>query len=635
MPALPQPPAPSTAKHPLITGQGPVGVMTGEGPRYPSDPGGHEGLKRELQGMGARYEETWGKYEGHPERSLIIHGLPREQLYGLGQKYGQESVIHGENGKHEFMYTNGPQQGTMHHSIPANTKHWEEGHPSPPDDDWTKVPGQGHVRLDFDWPNSHVITPSAQTPQQLPITKHEIGHSLYLALSRSNNLHKQENMSEDKKLSVPMALHELHKSLTDRIGAYEQKCLDLRKAELAKSFPHKGDPKKAEIGDGGLSDPSTEKGHSFTKNALSDGGAGGPSGVGHMAMSEELCKACGLKKGADHDCDVAEKYAKGEMKKEDPSSDGMSMSEDEKLDKYAKMGKEEIQPAGSAPSAPDKKVGVLPEDKKSKKIDGLDEGSGGQIKKSLKKAGATGAAPSAPKAPSLGKPAGMPKLPAPGKVAAPKTPAMGAGTPAPGTPALKSELTKGVLPPTIPGGQKAPAAMIAKDKAKLPGVRQSVSNTMDSMLAAPPMTKPFVGSTLPASPGAVVSGPMLPGSSFKAPAKAQTMVERVASRVPASHVGQPLSKPPGAAVLPGAHLFSGKPAMGKAELKKDLTPSGGNSPTGLGNTSTSSISGSPYQAPSAMSTTGGGGPSPQAPVAPLGGAATSAPKTGLGGVGRV
>ena len=150
MPALPQPPAPSSAKHPLITGQGPVGVMTGEGPRYPSDPGGHEGLKRELQGLGVRHEETWGKYEGHPERSLIIHGLPREQLYNLGQKYGQESVIHAENGQHQFMYTNGPKQGTMHLGVPAEHKHWEEGHAQPPQDDWTKIPGQGHLRLGFD-----------------------------------------------------------------------------------------------------------------------------------------------------------------------------------------------------------------------------------------------------------------------------------------------------------------------------------------------------------------------------------------------------------------------------------------------------------------------------------------------------
>src|SRR5690348_6577370 len=101
--------------HPLLDFSHPVGIMTGDNPLYPaSAPGGNEGLKRELQQLGAPFEEVWGKYGGVPERSLMIHGLPREHLYSLGQKYGQESVIHSEGGQRQYLYTNGPKTGQMH-----------------------------------------------------------------------------------------------------------------------------------------------------------------------------------------------------------------------------------------------------------------------------------------------------------------------------------------------------------------------------------------------------------------------------------------------------------------------------------------------------------------------------------------
>jgi hypothetical protein len=98
----------------------PVGMISGENPRFPSVPGGHEALKRDLDTMGVQHEETQGHY-GAPERSFIIYGLPREHLVALGQKYGQEAVIHNEGGKREFIYTAGPNAGKMHPGLRATS----------------------------------------------------------------------------------------------------------------------------------------------------------------------------------------------------------------------------------------------------------------------------------------------------------------------------------------------------------------------------------------------------------------------------------------------------------------------------------------------------------------------------------
>jgi hypothetical protein len=116
-------------------------------------PGGHEALKRDLDTMGVQHEETQGHY-GMPERSFLIYGLPREHLVALGQKYGQEAVIHNEDGRREFIYTAGPNAGKMHPGL-TGYEHWPEGS-EPPEDYYTHVPGNGYVRLHFDF--DHVDT---------------------------------------------------------------------------------------------------------------------------------------------------------------------------------------------------------------------------------------------------------------------------------------------------------------------------------------------------------------------------------------------------------------------------------------------------------------------------------------------
>jgi hypothetical protein len=169
----------------------PVGLMSGDNPRFPSQAlGGHEELKRDLDAMGVQHEETQGHY-GAPERSSIIYGLPREKLVALGQKYGQEAVIHSENGRREFIYTNGPKAGQMHPGL-NSFEHWPEGAEAP-EDYYTKLPGAGHVRLHFDFDNvqhSPVVPgpPPGVVGAAPSVTKSEALHAVYKMLKGLGNV---------------------------------------------------------------------------------------------------------------------------------------------------------------------------------------------------------------------------------------------------------------------------------------------------------------------------------------------------------------------------------------------------------------------------------------------------------------
>jgi hypothetical protein len=190
-------------EHPLFTHSMPVGLMSGENPRFPSVPGGHDALKHDLDTMGVQHEETQGHY-GAPERSFLIYGLPREHLMALGQKYGQEAVIHNEGGKREFIYTGGPNIGKMHPGL-ASFDHWAEGS-EPPEDYYTKLPANGYIRLhfDFDHTDTAPVMPGAPMPAPLSappaatgsegvpphvaaepeMSKHEAMYRLYLGLKK-------------------------------------------------------------------------------------------------------------------------------------------------------------------------------------------------------------------------------------------------------------------------------------------------------------------------------------------------------------------------------------------------------------------------------------------------------------------
>lgn len=174
--------------HPLFTHELPVGMITGDAPRFQSAPGGHEALKRDLDAAGAQYEETEGCYGG-VERSLLVYGLPRDQLTALGKKYGQEAVIHSEGGQRHFIYTNGPHDGRWHPGRPTHEQ-WPEGG-QPPEDNWTRLPGAGYVRLHFDFDQLHPQPGTQAVPQHAaaaPVGKHEVAHRLYETLRKAGEM---------------------------------------------------------------------------------------------------------------------------------------------------------------------------------------------------------------------------------------------------------------------------------------------------------------------------------------------------------------------------------------------------------------------------------------------------------------
>ena len=149
-------------KHPLFSGST-FGLMSGEKPLFqPQVQGGHEALGGALQQMGLHAEPTSGKYK-EPERSYIIHGATLDQMKQLGKMFGQESVIHSENGQHKLVYTNGEHEGKYHTADMQNPlEHFEQ----PPDDYYTSLPGHGHFRINFDWSKMHHLDPINKTERE-------------------------------------------------------------------------------------------------------------------------------------------------------------------------------------------------------------------------------------------------------------------------------------------------------------------------------------------------------------------------------------------------------------------------------------------------------------------------------------
>lgn len=152
-------------KHPIFSGST-FGLMSGEKPLFkPQVEGGHEALAGALQQMGLHAEPTAGKYK-EPERSFIIHNATVEQMRQLGKMFGQESVVHSQNGQHRLIYTNGEHEGKYHpaqHQLPL--EHFEQ----PPPDFYTTVPGHGHFRINFDWNQLHPVDSVQKAERELSV----------------------------------------------------------------------------------------------------------------------------------------------------------------------------------------------------------------------------------------------------------------------------------------------------------------------------------------------------------------------------------------------------------------------------------------------------------------------------------
>lgn len=140
-------PPPPIDKHPIFTGAPSVGIVTPDNPHYPTATPGdpHQQMQNQIRALGLKSEATKGSY-GAPENSYLVYGPTREQMHDLGKAFGQEAVVYSSGGKHELMYTNGPDDGKYHPSLP-HIKY----HPTRPFDDyWTLIPGHGYLRLNFD-----------------------------------------------------------------------------------------------------------------------------------------------------------------------------------------------------------------------------------------------------------------------------------------------------------------------------------------------------------------------------------------------------------------------------------------------------------------------------------------------------
>lgn len=153
--------------HPVITAKTPVVMFTPDNVKAPEvmspefqamSPDQRYALaEQELARAGYRYEKVDGKY-GERERSFVVHNMPLQHAMDMGQRYGQESVVHGENGKHKMVYTNGPNAGAYNPSLPKVDISATE-----PPDNYTLIPGIGYVTLHFDWNKFHPVGHSEQS----------------------------------------------------------------------------------------------------------------------------------------------------------------------------------------------------------------------------------------------------------------------------------------------------------------------------------------------------------------------------------------------------------------------------------------------------------------------------------------
>jgi hypothetical protein len=147
-------------EHPIFAG-GTFGLMSGEKPMKGATTvdGGHDALGHVLNQMGLHAEPTGGRYE-EPERSYIIHNPTVDQMQRLGRMFGQESVIHSENGVHKLIYTNGEKTGKFVQNQPEEPITRFE---TAPEDFFTHVPGHGHFRINFNWNQLHDLAPVAKS----------------------------------------------------------------------------------------------------------------------------------------------------------------------------------------------------------------------------------------------------------------------------------------------------------------------------------------------------------------------------------------------------------------------------------------------------------------------------------------
>ncbi len=127
----------------------PYGILTAQNPMYPvSHPGENNALETRLKQEGLSYHPVHGNY-GKDEQSYIVHNPKLSQMLSMGKDFGQESVIFGAGGHHGLHYTNGPDVGTYHPTLPERSINY---HSEKPEQFYTTLPeNKGHFNVNLDW----------------------------------------------------------------------------------------------------------------------------------------------------------------------------------------------------------------------------------------------------------------------------------------------------------------------------------------------------------------------------------------------------------------------------------------------------------------------------------------------------
>lgn len=364
--------------------QHPVGVATADNPYVKDiDRGGKEAFFNTLKQAQIAHQETDGKYE-LPERTALIDHPTREQMFELGHHFGQESVIYGENGQHEMIYTNGPNAGRWVRGIPERYKLFPLD--NPPKDYYTLIPGKGYARLDFDWNNFQEpkLTGAAAEKaaqiraehEQKAVNKSEHTKPAHNLLQVGQKSEGSNSVADEKEYTIPEVRMALAKAMKERVQGYAEEMRQLRSRELQKS-------EEAPLVKTFEMQWAEYKAKALKKSATMEMGKNlsmgygpqttNPPAGGHLSLSEEnpkaksehLCKMCKKAHAEIEKCDTSnvksvEKNDEMEMKEKKMQKDVSSMVvHDAKASKAPKDADYKSKQKGSKAIYEAKKPGIF------------------------------------------------------------------------------------------------------------------------------------------------------------------------------------------------------------------------------------------------------------------------------------
>lgn len=193
------------SSHPLFSG-GTVGIITAEKPKFKAEQEGeNEALQHHLKQLGLKHEPVNGHYDA-PENSFVVHKPTRGQMYHLGKKYGQESVIFSEGGRHQLLYTNGALDGQYITTKEPHIQYFSER----PENYYTAVPnGPGFFRMNFDFDNP------------MPLEIHQPANPNLIP----------DSGATARKSEMPVTIPSLHAALLERLKKTEAELIELTRRE--------------------------------------------------------------------------------------------------------------------------------------------------------------------------------------------------------------------------------------------------------------------------------------------------------------------------------------------------------------------------------------------------------------------